>query len=125
MLTLRGVLRFQRLQPLLQLADDLPQVVIRGRDKRLRALDPLTGRQQWVFVTKGRVDSSPVVVDERVFAGSADGCLYALELATGKELWRYETGGAISASPAVGERCLVIGTEDGVIYCWGEEASVH
>ena len=100
-------------------------VVIGGRDKRLRALDPLTGRQQWVFVTKGRVDSSPVVVDERVFAGSADGCLYALELATGKELWRYETGGAISASPAVGERCLVIGTEDGVIYCWGEEASVH
>jgi outer membrane protein assembly factor BamB len=95
-------------------------VVIGGRDKHVRAFDPGTGRQRWEFATKGRVDSSPVVVGERAFFGSADGNLYVVDLATGKELWRFTAGGAISASPAVGEGCLVIGTEDGVVYCFGQ-----
>ena len=99
------------------LADKL--VVIGGQDKRLHALDPATGEQRWQFVTKGRIDSCPVIVGQRVFVGSADGCLYGIELSSGKELWRFEAGGPISASPAVGEGCLVIGTEDGVVYCLG------
>jgi outer membrane protein assembly factor BamB len=68
-----------------------------------------------------RVDRSPVVVENRVFIGSADGRLYALDLKTGREVWRFEAGGAISASPAVGEHCLVVGTEDGAVYCFGEK----
>lgn len=99
-------------------SDDL--VIVGGRDKRLRALDPDTGRQRWQFATKGRIDSSPVIVGERVFVGSADGWLYAVEVSSGKEVWRFETGGSISASPAVGAGCLVIGTEEGVIYCFGD-----
>ncbi|MCH7591500.1 MAG: PQQ-binding-like beta-propeller repeat protein [Planctomycetes bacterium] len=94
-------------------------VIVGGRDKRVRALDRITGKPQWVFVTNGRVDSSPVVVGDRVFIGSSDGNLYALTLDTGKETWRFEAGGPISASPAVAEGSLVIGTEDGMIYCFG------
>jgi outer membrane protein assembly factor BamB len=94
-------------------------VLVAGQDKRLRALAADTGQEHWQFATKGRVDSSPVVVGGRVFVGSADGNLYEVELATGKELWRFEAGGAISASPAVGEGCLVIGTEEGTLYCFG------
>jgi len=102
-------------------------VVVGGRDKRLIALDPHTGRPQWTFVTKGKIESSPVVVrsangdtsKDRVFVGSADGNLYAVNLATGRETWRFETGSSISASPAVAADCLVIATEDGVIYCFG------
>jgi len=97
--------------------DDL--VIIGGRDKRLRALDRQTGRQRWQFVTRGRVDSSPVVVGDRVFVGSEDGNLYAVDRKTGRQRWRFEAGGPISASPAVGEGHLVIGTEDGVVYCFG------
>ncbi len=98
-------------------------VLIGGRDKRLRALDPQTGKQRWQFVTKGRVDSSSVIVGERVFVGSGDGNLYAVKLTTGEELWRFETGSGISASPAVAAGCLVISTEDGVIYCFGSKPS--
>ena len=97
-------------------------VIVGGRDKRLHALDQQTGQQRWQFVTKGRVDSSPVVVGERVFVGSADGNLYAVKLADGKALWRFEAGGGIYASPAVADGCLVIGTEDGVIYCFGGQS---
>ena len=92
-----------------------------GRDKRLRALDPKTGKLLWEFPTKGRIDSSPVVVGDRVFVGSYDGKIYAVAAATGKEVWHYETGAPFSASPAIGGGCLVIGNEDGVIYCFGSK----
>lgn len=94
-------------------------VIIGGRDKRVRALDPATGKVRWTFVTRARVDSSPVVVDQRVFVGSSDGNLYALDRNSGRELWRFEAGAPITASPAVAAGCLVIGTDDGVLYCFG------
>ncbi|MFQ5807790.1 MAG: PQQ-binding-like beta-propeller repeat protein, partial [Phycisphaerae bacterium] len=100
-------------------------VIVGGRDKRLHALDPDTGKQRWQFVTKGAIDSSPVIVGERVFVGSADGNLYAVNLTTGKEVWRFEAGAPISASPAVAESCLVISTEDGLIYCFGSKSSAQ
>jgi glucose dehydrogenase len=93
-------------------------VLVGGRDKRLRALDPKSGQLQWVFATDGRIDASPVAVGSRVFIASADGNLYGIDVTTGKEVWRFETGAPISASPAVGDGCLVIGNEDGTIFCF-------
>lgn len=89
-----------------------------GRDKRIRALDAETGKQRWVFVTKGRIDSSPVVVGRRLFVGSTDGILYALETKSGKVVWSFDSGAPFSASPAVADGALVIGNEDGVVYCF-------
>jgi outer membrane protein assembly factor BamB len=94
-------------------------VLVAGRDKRLRALERDRGRQRWEFVTRGRMDGSPVVVGERVYFGSGDGVLYALDVQTGREHWRYETGGAIYASPSVAAGCLVIGNESGLLLCCG------
>jgi len=94
-------------------------VFISGRDKRLHALDLKTGRQRWGFASRGRMESSPVVVGDRVFIASYDGNLYAVDIASGRQRWRFETGAPITASPAVAHRRLVIGTEDGVIYCFG------
>jgi outer membrane protein assembly factor BamB len=97
-----------------------PQAVVVGsRDKRLYAFEPKTGRPVWTFVSKGRIDSSPVVVGDRLFVGSADGRLYALDLKSGRELWRFAAGGALTASPAVAAGRLVIGTDDGNLYCFG------
>lgn len=95
-------------------------VIVGGRDKRLRMLDPRDGKQIWAFVTKGRIDGSPVLVGNRVLFGSGDGNLYALDKKTGRELWRFESGAPFSASPAVGADRLVIGNEDGVLYCFGK-----
>ncbi len=97
-----------------------PQAAIVGsRDKQVHAFDPATGKPLWSFRTKGRVDSSPVVVGRRVFVGSADGRLYAIDLRSGKPLWRFEAGGAIIGSPAVAGRRLVIGNDAGNLYCFG------
>jgi len=93
-------------------------VILGGRDKRLRAFDPVSGRVLWEFVTKGRIDSSSVIVGQRAFFGSSDGNLYGIDVATGRELWRYEAGSPITASPAIGCGRLVIGTQDGDLLCF-------
>jgi len=100
-------------------------VITGGRDKTVRALDRQTGKLLWKFVTKARVDSSPVIVGDRVFVGSSDGNLYSLALPTGKMLWHYETGAPVTASPAVAAGCLVVGTEDGLLYCFAASGSTR
>ena len=95
-------------------------VVVGGRDKRIRAFDPGTGKQLWSFAAKTRVDASPVIVGQRVFAAAADGRLYTLDLQTGKLLWEHEAGGGFAGSPAVAAGRLVIASDEGVVYCFGK-----
>ncbi len=98
-------------------------VLIGGQDKQLHAIDRVTGQGVWKLPTRGQVNSSPVVVGDRVFVGSKDGFLYEVNLADGTLIEKHQVPGrGISASPAVGEGCLVIGAEgnDGVLACFGE-----
>src|SRR5262249_18835568 len=55
-------------------------VVAGGRDKRVYAIDRATGKQVWTFVTEGRIESSPVIVGNRVYVGSMDEHLYVIDL---------------------------------------------
>ncbi len=96
-------------------------LVIGGRDKLVHALHPQSGEPLWSFAAQARVDSSPVIVGERVFFGTDGGVLMALDLATGQEQWRFATGAAIAASPAVAAGRLVIGATDGQLYVFGEK----
>jgi outer membrane protein assembly factor BamB len=68
-------------------------------------------------VTRGDVDSSPLISGGRVYIGSNDKRLYVLDLQTGKELWSFAASRAISASPAIGHGVLVVGDEAGSVYC--------
>ncbi len=96
-------------------------VIVGGRDKIVHALDPKTGVAKWTFPTRGRVDSSPVLVGKRAFIGSQDGNVYGLDTSNGKEIRRFTTGAAVSASPAVAAGRLVIGNEQGKVFCFGEK----
>ena len=48
-------------------------VVLGGRDRMVHALNAETGKSQWVFTTRGRIDSSPAIAGDRVYVGSNDG----------------------------------------------------
>jgi outer membrane protein assembly factor BamB len=85
----------------------------------VHAVDMKTGKPAWTFMTRARVDSSPVVVGGRVYVGSGDGKLYVLDAASGKPVQEFEAGGPISASPAVASGRLVIGSSDGKLFCLG------
>jgi len=94
-------------------------VVVGGRDKMVHALDAATGRSLWIMSARAKVDSSPVIVGERVFTATTGGDIMALNLATGELVWQFETGSSITASPAVAAGRLLIGTTDGVMYAFG------
>jgi len=95
------------------------RVVLGGRDKLIHCLNRSTGKAAWTFLTKARVESSPVIVGNRVFVGSNDGVLYELDLASGRKTWEFTAGAPLSASPAAAQGALVIGSQDGVLYCFG------
>jgi outer membrane protein assembly factor BamB len=95
------------------------RVFIGGRDKAVHAIDAASGKRAWKFLTRARVDSSPVVAGGRVFVGSSDGKLYVLDAATGEKRWEFETGDALTASPSIGAGRVVIGSTDGRLYCFG------
>jgi outer membrane protein assembly factor BamB len=61
--------------------------------------------------------SSPAVVDGKVFIGSHDYKVYCLDAKTGSELWEFPTGYFISSSPAVVGDRVYIGSFDGNLYC--------
>jgi outer membrane protein assembly factor BamB len=100
-------------------AVDAGRVVLGGRDKLVHCLEAESGKALWTFATKGRVDSSPVIVGARAYVGSADGRVYALDMQGGKALEEFDAGGPITASPALAAGRLVIGTQDGQVFCLG------
>jgi len=100
-------------------ATDGKSVVVGGRDKLIRSLNAANGERIWSHAAGARVDSSPIIVGDRVFVGSGNGKLLALGLATGEELWSFDTGSGISGSPAVADGRLLIGTTDGQLFVFG------
>jgi outer membrane protein assembly factor BamB len=93
--------------------------VVGSRDKNLYALDRKTGKEVWTHATQGRVDASPVIAGNRVYASSLDGNLYVLDLATGKVLQKLTLDSPVTGSPAVSKGCLFVGTQKGTLYCLG------
>jgi outer membrane protein assembly factor BamB len=98
-------------------------VVAGSRDKKVYGLDANTGEQKWAFETDGQVDSSPVVVGDRVYVGSLsnDGLFYVLDLKTGKKLQVIDLDSAVTGSVSVGPGCILVGTEKGTLYCLGKK----
>ena len=68
-------------------------------DGNVYALDLASGKKGWAARTGGPVDSSPLVLDGKVFFGSTDNSLRAVEAASGKPVWKYETGDKILGAP--------------------------
>lgn len=97
------------------------RVYVGGRDKALRCLDRVNGKELWRFPTRRAVDSSLVVCDSALYVGGMDGRLYAVDPKKGDELWSYELGAKLSASPAISRGVLVISGEDGVVYAFASE----
>ncbi len=92
------------------------KVLIGGRDKGLHCINRISGKQQWRFSARGRIDSSPVVAGDKVIFGSMDGKIYILSLQDGKEITSYEIGEAISSTPAIINDRILVSCEDGNVY---------
>ncbi len=94
-------------------------VVYGSQSRAVFALDPESGKEKWTLPMRSNVDSSPVIVGDRVVAATTGGKLYLLDAADGKPRWEIDLGGGFNASPAVADGRLVIGNTDGTLYCFG------
>ncbi|MDD2798048.1 MAG: SUMF1/EgtB/PvdO family nonheme iron enzyme [Bacteroidales bacterium] len=73
---------------------------------------------KWTYTTGGKVQSSPVVINDTLYVGSDDAKVYAINAKTGALIWSYTTGGAIeTSSPTIYQGKLFIGSKDTYLYC--------
>ena len=72
-------------------------------------------------LTRGRIESSPVIVGKRVYVGSGDKNFYVLDMGTGRIIQKLELDDEVTGSPAVVGKRLLIGTRSGMLYCLGEK----
>ncbi len=98
-------------------------VVFGGQGKAIYGLNPINGHEIWKLPTRSRVESSPVIVGNRVVVATTAGKIYLLDAATGEVKWEYDTGGSFVASPAVVDGKIVLGNSDGTLYCFGAKKS--
>ncbi|HEX9139872.1 MAG TPA: PQQ-binding-like beta-propeller repeat protein, partial [Steroidobacteraceae bacterium] len=61
----------------------------------LRAITLSSGVLGWSFAGDGHLVTSPILVNQYVFVGSASGNLYGLDAATGAQVWQVNVGAAI------------------------------
>lgn len=91
----------------------------------IRALDVLTGKQQWEFM----LHSPPwagvmATAGGLVFGGSNEGNIFALDAQTGEALWDFQSGGAVRTNPmsfAVDGKQRIVSTGGGTLYVLGLE----
>ncbi len=93
-------------------------VYIGGQNRMLTCLDAKTGKESWTFATRRNVDSSPVLVGNRVVFHAAEGKVHILDAGSGKSVWTFEPGGSLIASPAVVDGKIITVTGQGEIYCF-------
>ncbi|MHC4170514.1 MAG: outer membrane protein assembly factor BamB family protein, partial [Planctomycetota bacterium] len=63
-----------------------------------------------------QVKSSPAIVDDIVYVGSADANMYAISLEDGRQKWEYKTSDVIEAAPCVVAGSVYVGCADGLLY---------
>jgi hypothetical protein len=87
-------------------------VYVGGYDRKLHALNALTGQHLWSFDEAGAgYNTNPLVVNDKIFVGNRDGKMYAIGAhgtpQQGQLIWEYATSGPIHLTAAY---------QSGVIY---------
>jgi len=67
----------------------------------------------------GASETSPLIVGQRLFIGTASGDVYCLEAATGKTIWRYHVGAPVKGAIAYDRGKVFFGAYDGRLYALG------
>ncbi|MGW3746993.1 beta-alanine-activating enzyme beta-propeller domain-containing protein [Streptomyces sp. NPDC005146] len=70
----------------------------------------------WRCTTGSGVQSSPTVVDGKVYIGGDDKNVYALDATTGARTWVFATGDTVRSTPAVVDGVVYVGSYDGNLY---------
>ncbi|MDG2375321.1 MAG: PQQ-dependent dehydrogenase, methanol/ethanol family [Woeseiaceae bacterium] len=91
----------------------------------IRALDVMTGEQQWEFMLYSPPWAGVMATAGGVvFGGSNEGNIFALDADTGEPLWDFQSGGAVRTNPisfAVDGKQRIVSTGGSTLYVFGLE----
>ena len=82
----------------------------------MRAIDERTGKRRWSFDAQGRVWSSPLLLDGRVYFGTGGGEVYWLDARKGTMLGFADSEGTIYSSIGEGDSTIFYASDDGYVY---------
>ncbi|HLG38468.1 MAG TPA: PQQ-binding-like beta-propeller repeat protein, partial [Chitinophagaceae bacterium] len=82
----------------------------------VNAVNLETGKEIWKCRTPLAVWSSPLIVNDKVYAGTFDGHLFCIDLKSGKRVSQFKANGKILSSPVCDEDLLYVGSDDGYLY---------
>jgi outer membrane protein assembly factor BamB len=84
-------------------------VIAAGLEGNIHCLDAQTGRQYWAHSTNGRVVTSPLIVDGKIYAGSDESEMFVFALSREKSLlFTGEFRGGIWSSPVFANGVLYL-----------------
>ena len=86
-------------------------------DGRLVAVDAKTGRPRWTTNLHSHLESSPVVVGDRLYLGDDKTNVIAVRASDGKVLWEFNSPGAIKASPSYHDGRVYVADYEGAMFC--------
>lgn len=95
-----------------------------GFDRKMHAIDALTGQGLWTFEAGAGFDTNPLVIGDKVYAGNRDGYFYAIYTDgpdKGKLAWRYKTAGPIHFSAAYKDGAVYFASDDSYAYALGAQ----
>lgn len=88
-------------------------------DGSMYALSRSSGELVWKFETTGQIQTTPVLIENRIVFGSDDNTVYCLDASDGAVLWQYETNGIIHASPIGAGNTFIVANSAGMVYQFG------
>jgi len=96
-------------------------VYIGGYDGKVYAINfgKGAGILRWIFPREASLHpiiGSPVIAQDKLYFGSANGIVYALDAETGDSLWNFPTKDKIWSTPAIEGDTLFIGSFDNKFY---------
>ncbi len=84
----------------------------------VKAVKVKDGTPAWKYMTGGKIYSTPVVHQKRVWVASSDSYLYGLDLRDGKKQFQFKNDKAVVSSPAcLGNKVMIAGG-DGHCRAW-------
>jgi outer membrane protein assembly factor BamB len=79
-------------------------------DCHLYCLDTATGQKRWAYSTGSHVESTPVVVGDRVIVGAGDDGVVCLNAENGSPIWKLDRPAHVDSTPIVTDGVVFAGS---------------
>jgi len=98
-------------------SESLGLVYVGSGDRCVYAFDYSNGSSWvWKYEAEGPIGSSPVVSEDAVYIGSADGHVYSLDAQTGDLRWKFYSGAGVVSTPTLWENMVFVGSRNHKLY---------